>query len=211
MRPRASLRGLKWLEINKLTFNVPFLNAGFDMKYLSPSMQRQLTRWLSALLVAAIGALFGQGYLPGGGPSRTSGPAPSQISGAGRAIDGDSLYVGRDEVRMKGIDAPEGRQTCLRGGQSWDCGNAARDELRRLIGNSVVQCSVVERDKHGRLLATCSAGGRDLNAGMVASGMAVAYGGFLREQGEAKVKRRGLWGSQFQQPREWRHERGIGM
>lgn len=187
------------------------------MQYISRDVQRQLTKWIAALIVAALGAFFGQDHLPGAGQRSTtgrttgSGPAPGQISGAARAIDGDSMFVGRDEVRMKGIDAPEGRQSCTKDGQPWECGNAARDELRRLIGKDVVQCNVIERDKHNRLLATCSAAGRDLNAGMVASGMAVAYGGYLREQGDAKAKRRGLWGSEFQQPREWRHERGIGM
>jgi endonuclease YncB( thermonuclease family) len=185
------------------------------MQFLSRDAQKQLTKWIAAIIVAVIGAIFGQDHLPGSGsrPSRptSSAPAPDRISGAARAIDGDSMYVGQDEVRMKGIDAPEGKQSCTKDGRAWECGNAARDELRRLIGKDVVQCQVIERDKHGRLLATCSAGGRDLNAGMVASGMAVAYGGYLREQGEAKAKRRGLWGSEFQQPREWRHQRGIGM
>ena len=78
----------------------------------------------------------------------------------------------------------------------------ADSKLELKLGKDVVQCRVFERDKHGRLLAQCSAGGRDLNAGMVASGLAVAYGGYLREQGDAKAKRRGLWGSEFQQPRD---------
>jgi endonuclease YncB( thermonuclease family) len=182
------------------------------MQGFSRDIQRQLTKLIAAIIVACLGAFFSQGNWPGGGQrSKSAGSMPGQISGAARPIDGDSLYVGRDEVRMKGIDAPEGRQSCTREGQAWDCGNAARDELRRLIGQDMVQCTVIERDKHSRLLASCSAGGRDLNAGMVASGMAVAYGGYLREQGEAKAKRRGLWGSDFQQPREWRHERGIGL
>lgn len=181
------------------------------MQLLSRDVQRQLTKWIAALIVAALGALFGQEHLSGTRTRNPGGPAPDHVSGAGRAIDGDSLFVGRDEVRMKGIDAPEGKQTCTRDNRDWACGDAARDELRRLIGKDVVECRVFERDKHGRLLAACSAGGRDLNAGMVSSGMAVAYGGYLREQGDAKAKRRGLWGSQFQQPRDWRHERGIGL
>jgi endonuclease YncB( thermonuclease family) len=180
------------------------------MQFRSRDVQRQLTKWLAALIVAALGALFGQEHLRGPRQPAGSGPVPAQISGAGRAIDGDSLVVGREEVRMKGIDAPECRQICTREGRPWHCGNAARDELRRLIGKDVVQCRVFERDQHGRLLAACSAGGRDLNAGMVASGMAVAYGSYLREQGEAKAKRRGLWGSEFEQPRDWRRDRGIG-
>lgn len=168
-------------------------------------------RYAAALILAILSAIYGQDRLRGPNQGTAAGPVPEQISGAGRAVDGDSLFVGRDEVRMQGIDAPEGRQTCTREGRTWACGDAARDELRRLIGKDVVQCRVFERDKHGRYLAACSAGGRDLNAGMVASGMAVAYGGYLREQGDAKAKRRGLWASEFQQPRDWRRERGIGQ
>lgn len=182
------------------------------MQGIPRDMQRQLVRWLGAIVIAVLAAVLGPQYGPNrGGPSNQSGPAPDQTSGAGRPIDGDSLYVGRDEVRLKGIDAPEGKQSCSRQGVAWDCGNAARDELRRLIGRDLVRCRVEKRDKHGRLLGYCSAGGRDLNAGMVAAGMAVSYGGFLREQGEAKLRKRGLWGSQFEQPRDWRHERGIGL
>lgn len=170
--------------------------------------ERQLARWASALILAAIAAVFGQKQLQ---PSAPTGPLPGDIRGAGRAIDGDSLRVGNNEVRLKGIDAPEGRQTCTKDGRDWDCGNASRDELRRLIGKDVVECKVAERDKHGRYLAYCSAAGRDLNAGMVASGLAMAYGGYVREEGEAKARKRGLWAGQFERPRDWRHERGIGL
>ncbi len=91
------------------------------MQYISRDVQRQLTKWIAALIVAALGAFFGQDHLPGAGQRSTtgrttgSGPAPGQISGAARAIDGDSMFVGRDEVRMKGIDAPEGRQIVHQG------------------------------------------------------------------------------------------------
>ena len=184
------------------------------MQGISRDLQRQLARWIAALIVAALAAIFGREHFPSGGSGsspNTSGPAPGQVSGAGRPIDGDSLYVGQYEVRLKGIDAPEGRQTCTRAGVPWDCGNASRDELRRLIGRDNVECRGGERDKHGRVLGLCSAAGRDLNAGMVASGMALAYGGYLREEGEAKMKKRGVWGSEFERPRDWRHERGIGL
>lgn len=170
--------------------------------------KQRLARLIATLIVAVIGALFGHKQLS---PSKKSDPVAPEVRGAGRAVDGDSLFVGRDEVRLKGIDAPEGRQTCTRDGRSWDCGTAARDELRRLIGKDVVVCRSVERDKHGRVLGYCSAGGRDLNAGMVAAGMAMAYGGYLREQGEAKARRKGLWAGEFDTPRDWRHERGIGL
>lgn len=39
----------------------------------------------------------------------------SDVVGMARVIDGDSLVVAGREVRMQGIDAPEGRQSCRRG------------------------------------------------------------------------------------------------
>lgn len=163
-----------------------------------------IARWIATLILAALAAYVGRDHLPGGS---TGAPAPDRITGAGRPIDGDSLRVGPHEVRLQGIDAPEGPQMCKSDGRDWACGEAARSQLRSLIGRDVVECRVTGRDRHSRLLAYCSAAGRDLNAGMVASGMAVAYGGFLREEGVAKAARKGLWNSEFERPRAWRDER----
>jgi endonuclease YncB( thermonuclease family) len=175
------------------------------MQHLDRQRRTALARWIATLVMAVLAAVFGREYLPGGGgQSPTLGPLPERISGAGRPI------VGRDEVRLKGIDAPEGRQECQRDGAPWACGAAAHEQLRNLIGKDVVQCRVAERDRHRRLLAFCTAGNRDLNAGMVASGMAVAYGGYVREEGEAKARKKGLWNSRFERPRAWRDEHPRG-
>lgn len=180
----------------------------FEMQGMRRDTQKGLARLIAAILVAILSALVGQKQLT---KNKNIHPPAGDVSGQGRPVDGDSLFVGGSEVRLKGIDAPEGRQTCMRNGSAWDCGNAARDELRRLIGGQTVVCQSTERDMHGRLLGYCTAGGRDLNSGMVAAGLAVAYGGYLREQGQAKAAKRGLWAGEFQQPRDWRHERGIGL
>ncbi len=173
---------------------------------------QQLIRKGLWLALAILAVVYGPHRNSGGSHKPdSSDPAPGQVSGEARAIDGDSLYVGGNEVRLKDIDAPEGRQTCQRNGTDWACGNASRDELVRLIGVNTVQCRVHERDKHGRLLAYCSAGGHDLNREMVAAGMAVAFGGYNGEEQDARQARRGLWGSEFERPQNWRHERGIGM
>lgn len=174
----------------------------------APRQQDWIRLALSLLLLVGI-ALFGGKHLS---ENSKFDPVASEVHGPGRAIDGDSLYVGNDEVRLKGIDAPEGRQTCVKDGNTWDCGNAARDALRGLIGRDIVQCRTDKRDKHGRVLGYCSAGGRDLNAGMVAAGFAVAFGGYEREQRDAKSAKRGLWAAEdFENPQAWRHERGIGL
>ena len=44
--------------------------------------------------------------------------AAQQVSGPAAVIDGDSLRVAGVEVRLHGVDAPEGRQTCERGGRA---------------------------------------------------------------------------------------------
>lgn len=162
---------------------------------------------LAALIgLAVVVGLLGRGGWLYGLRQRWTDPFPPKISGLARLIDGDSLWVGIHEVRLKGIDAPEGSQTCLRKGATWNCGEAARGALSRMIGWQTVTCDVSERDIYSRLLANCQAGGVDLNAAMVAAGMAVAYGGYWKEEREAKAARRGIWNSEFQAPRRWRDE-----
>jgi endonuclease YncB( thermonuclease family) len=131
-------------------------------------------------------------------------PFPPTVSGRAEPIDGDSLWVGASEVRLKGIDAPEWKQACSRGGVAWKCGVEARDELARAIGGEDVVCTISERDVYGRMLGRCRAGDRDLNAGMVASGMAVAYGAYINQQASARARKAGLWSGQFEAPRDWR-------
>ncbi len=134
----------------------------------------------------------------------------SDVKGKARIIDGDSLYVGGREVRLQGIDAPEGRQTCRRDGREWACGKGARNELVKMIQGREVSCHGLDIDKHDRLLAVCRANGRELNREMVARGFAVAYGRHQREEAEARRARLGLWAGEFDRPRDWRRQRNIG-
>lgn len=176
------------------------------MQRWSRRRRLKVARLAALLAMAAAGTFLSRNqWLPGMRPDR-SDPFPPQVSGWARLIDGDSLWVGSHEVRLKGIDAPEGRQTCRRNGVTWSCGDAARDALSRMVGRETIICAVSERDKYGRLLASCRAGDRNLNAGMVTAGMAVAYGGYERDEAAAKAARRGIWDSEFQMPRQWRDE-----
>jgi endonuclease YncB( thermonuclease family) len=134
------------------------------------------------------------------------GPAPSWIEGVARLIDGDSLSVGGREVRLEGIDAPEGRQSCTRDGAAWACGEQASRHLAQLISGRSVSCRVSKPDQHGRLLATCEAGGRNVNAAMVEDGFALAYGSYRGEEQRARQARRGLWSGEFERPRDWREK-----
>ncbi|MGD9669961.1 MAG: thermonuclease family protein [Hyphomicrobiaceae bacterium] len=166
-------------------------------------------RWVLTLILVASVVVFGRLGDDQRGEHVPPGEA-HELSGFVRVIDGDSLRIGGSEVRLLGIDAPEGRQTCEREGKAWDCGEESRRQLQRLIGGQKVSCRSLERDKHGRYLGTCEAGGQTLNAAMVESGFAVSYGSYRNEEGAAKSARRGLWAGTFQMPREWRRDHGIG-
>ncbi|QCM10396.1 thermonuclease family protein [Agrobacterium tumefaciens] len=129
-------------------------------------------------------------------------------SGRFFVIDGDTLAKGGERFRLLGIDAPELSQTCLRGGESWPCGEEARRFLRRLMDDAQVSCSGSSRDRYGRLLVYCTADEKDVSSEMVAAGFAVASGyfQFSGEQATARREARGIWAGEFEKPSEWRRE-----
>ena len=139
------------------------------------------------------------------GPAAEAAP----LSGIGRSIDGDSLMVGQQEVRLHGIDAPELTQTCTRKDESWACGSAARDQLAKLISGRQVSCVSLGVDRYGRTLGRCRVGETDLNRTMVATGYALAYRRYsttyVSAEESANVAKRGLWSGTFELPSEIRH------
>lgn len=133
-----------------------------------------------------------------------------KAEGTAVVIDGDSLELGAEHVRLRGIDAPEFRQLCTaRGGLDYACGVQARGALVRLVGAGPVTCSGTRRDRYGRLLADCIAGGRNLNRELVLQGWAVAYGDFDAEEASAKARGAGIWAGTFVTPQQWRRDRGV--
>lgn len=129
-------------------------------------------------------------------------------SGRFFVIDGDTLSKGKERFRLLGIDAPELAQTCLRGGESWPCGEEARRVLQRLAAPADFSCSGSSRDRYGRLLVYCSAGGRDVSSDMVSAGFAVASGyfQFSSEQEAARRQALGIWAGEFEKPSQWRRD-----
>ena len=130
------------------------------------------------------------------------------LSGKVRIVDGDTLVMGDERIRLLGIDAPELTQVCLDDEAPRDCGQEAKVQLAAMVAQGPVECSGHSKDKYGRLLATCIAGGREVNAAMVRSGQAVAYGGYEDEERFAQAERRGLWAGTFDAPQTWRRQHG---
>jgi hypothetical protein len=77
------------------------------------------------------------------------------------------------------------------------------------ISQSGITCASHGEDRYGRMLATCSAGGENLNAWMVREGLALAYVQYSREyvgeEAAAREHRSGMWGGEFIAPWDWRH------
>jgi endonuclease YncB( thermonuclease family) len=94
-------------------------------------------------------------------------------------VDGDTLRC-RDlgRVRLIGIDAPELPGHCNPGRRCTPGdGFASKAALERTIGGRAVSCEGEGRDRYGRVLARCAAGGVDLGCAQVAIGQAVVrYG-----------------------------------
>jgi endonuclease YncB( thermonuclease family) len=128
--------------------------------------------------------------------------------GAAVIKDGDSLTIGNERIRLRGIDAPEYGQVCHRDGAGYRCGQLSRAALQALIGDRAVSCDGWERDRYGRLLARCRAGEVDLNRAQVSSGWAVAFGDFEDEERVAREARLGIWSGSFDMPRHWRDTHG---
>ena len=97
------------------------------------------------------------------------------ITGQPRVIDGDTLEIGGQRIRLHGIDAPESKQLCYLDGRRWQCGKDAGLILSDLINHRTVACKERDRDRYGRIVAVCSVAGEDLNAWMVLQGLALAY------------------------------------
>ncbi|MGL5115356.1 MAG: thermonuclease family protein [Beijerinckiaceae bacterium] len=127
-----------------------------------------------------------------------------EATGAAEAIDGDSLKLGGEEMRLKGIDAPELTQNCKVSGRETPCGREARQALRKLLSSGLATCIGNEHDRFGRRLVVCRLRGIDINAAMVREGQALAFGAHEREEAEAKAAYRGLWAGEFERPRDYR-------
>ncbi len=133
------------------------------------------------------------------------------LTGRARVVDGDTLEIAGDTVRIFGIDAPEHGQVCQTAdGSDWDCGAWAGQELARRVRAQRLTCRGSERDRYRRLVATCSVEGADLAEGLVRDGVAFAYlkysRRYLAQEKQAAVAGAGLWQGRAARPEDFRAE-----
>ncbi|MBA2125725.1 succinoglycan biosynthesis protein [Hyphomicrobium methylovorum] len=168
-----------------------------------------------AVRLGRIGPTAGAILLAFLGRSAVSSPLPAEnptlmIAGQARAIDGDTIEIGQERIRLEGIDAPETSQTCHTStGNEWACGEHATAYLRELIDEQDVVCDKTGVDKYRRVLATCYVAGVNINEAMVRAGFAWAFVKYSAEyvavEAEARVMKVGVWEGTAIAPWDFRH------
>lgn len=135
--------------------------------------------------------------------------AGETISGTASVIDGDTIEIHGQRIRLSAIDAIESRQLCQKAdGTPWRCGRDGAIALADKIGRAPLRCEVRDTDRYGRAVSICSLKGEDLGAWMVERGWALAYRryglDYVAEEDRARQARRGIWTSTFIMPWDWR-------
>ncbi|WP_065382842.1 thermonuclease family protein [Hyphomonas sp. ND6WE1B] len=127
---------------------------------------------------------------------RPSGTSPLQnISGSASVIDGDTIEIHGQRIRLSGFDTPE------RGAYCGDINvyRHAAFALSDFIANRTVSCTPDGSDAYNRIVAACSAGGTDLGSYMVAQGWGrdwpqYSHGAYAGAERRARAAGAGLWG-----------------
>jgi endonuclease YncB( thermonuclease family) len=97
-----------------------------------------------------------------------------------RVVDGDTIDVDRERVRIMGLGAPETHQAQC--DSEYRLGMRAKDRLAVLVAGSV-QMTSHGRDRYRRTLAVVrDARGRDVAAILIREGLARPYDGRGRRQ-----------------------------
>ena len=159
-------------------------------------------------LLAAFAALSSTAF--------SSAGAAEPIIGLVSVIDGDTIEIHGQRMRIWGIDAPESSQLC-RGPDSlqFRCGAKAANALADFTAGQTVSCTQVDRDRYGRVVARCDVGGTDMAEWLVRSGHAVDWprysrGRYSAAQDEARREERGIWAGSWGNPWEFRACRRAG-
>lgn len=144
-----------------------------------------------------------------GGKLDTKLSGKTEKAGQASVIDGDTIEIHGQRIRLWGIDAPEGGQSCYRYGEPWRCGKDAAKALADFLGARTVSCSKWDRDRYRRTVAVFRVVGQDIGSWLVSKGWALDYvryseGAYASEQNTAEIRRDGMWRGEFEPPWKWR-------
>lgn len=121
-------------------------------------------------------------------------------------LDGDSLRFGNKDIRLMYIDAPEYQQLCYDfRGFEYDCGEASKEALKKIIDGRKVHCDKKMKDIYKRDLSICYVDGTNINLEMIKQGWAITYRAkknseYIEAERKAKEEGLGLWQGKFMKP-----------
>lgn len=166
---------------------------------MSESDNAHTTRKPVALALACVMVLAA------GMTATAAAPGQGHIVGSASVVDGDTIDIDGQRIRLEGIDAPEASQTCARRFLgSWRCGAAATKALRNLVDGQTVNCESRGTDKYGRILGVCFTEAVEINRRMVADGNAWAFvkysASYVAEEQDARANHRGVFSTEGNQP-----------
>lgn len=130
----------------------------------------------------------------------------NDLVGRASVLDGDTLEIHGNRIRLFGIDAPESAQTCQEAdGRLYRCGQAAANALANFIGTKTIRCEPRDVDPYGRTVALCRAGNVDVAGWLVRAGLAIEYtrysnGAYGPAQRAADINDVGMWRGPFVEP-----------
>tara|TARA_A100001015_G_C14893029_1_gene673233 strand:- start:546 stop:1025 length:480 start_codon:yes stop_codon:yes gene_type:complete len=126
------------------------------------------------------------------------------IFGKAKVIDGDTIHIYKNKIRLHAIDAPETNQTCNKNNKVWNCGIESTKFLKKLIGKNKIECITSGKDQYNRFIGICYKNNLDLNSEMVLNGWAIAYRyysmDYVEEEEVAKQQKKGIWSGEFEEP-----------
>ena len=127
-----------------------------------------------------------------------------------QVVDGDTIHIQSNKIRLHGIDAPETKQTCKIDNEAWDCGKQSTIELKKLISNKKIECIINDIDRYNRYVAICTADEININQWMVRNGWAIAYRyyskDYILDEKYAQDNELGIWKGEFVEPYRFRRQ-----
>lgn len=129
------------------------------------------------------------------------------VGSCSEVLDGDTIIVKGERIRLKGIDAPEKNQYSI---DKVPIGRLSAEFLREKIKGKTVKVVYKKRGVYGRIIGSIWLGKENINKKMLEAGMAIPYGEEISNEQNAayylaKLKRVGIFRTVgFRRPRVFR-------